>query len=330
MHKLADLPKELNYRFQPKKKQSKKLSRVYNRIGYDKRSECVCSCGEFLEVDVFSDNSARLKRANFCKDFLCPMCAWRKELKLFDQVSKVVDVLQSQKYRFLFVTLTIRNVPANGEDLKQVIDEFNKSYTKLIRLKRIKKFLKGAFRSIEVTYNKDTDEFHPHIHLIWVVPDNYFATSDYLKQAELCELWKKALKVDYTPICDIRAVTGKKLVKNGKYITYDLRSAVAEICKYTVKSNDYLSNTDEKNDKIVKALVTALSKRHLFEFYGVFSEVRKQLRLDDIENGDLVHIHDDKKDETELLYTMVFHWNDSNSIYLNTDVWLNGHSRICS
>lgn len=141
---------------------------------------------------------------------------------------------------------------------------------------------------------------------------------------------EKSLKIDYTPVCDIRAVTGKKIVKNGRYISYDLKSAVAEICKYTVKSKDYLSYSDDKNDQIVKSLVTALSRRHLFEFYGVFAEVRKQLRLDDIENGDLVHIDDDKKDESELLYTMVFRWCDRDSTYQNIDVWINAASRLCS
>ena len=138
----------------------------------------------------------------------------------------------------------------------------------------------------------------------------------------MCELWKKCLKIDYTPICDIRAVTGKKTVKNGKYISYDLKSAVAEICKYSVKSKDYLSYSDNVNTCIVEALVLALSRRHLFEFYGVFAEVRKRLRLDDIEKGDLVHTSDDSTNDSDLLYTMRFRWSDIENTYINIDVIL--------
>lgn len=320
MHKIADLPKEFNTRFCPKKKQSRKLSRVYKRLGYDKKSKRVNDCGSYIEFGAFRDGSVRLSNANFCKDIFCPMCAWRKELKLFDQVSRIVDVLQSQHFRFIFVTLTMRNCLATGEALKSVLNDYNKAYLKLTRLKRIKGFLKGSFKSIEVTYNDETDTFHPHMHIIWVVPNEYFSSSEYLNQSELCELWKKCLKIDYTPICDIRAVTGKKLVKNGKYLTYDLKSAVAEICKYSVKSKDYLSHSDNINASVLDALVIALSRRHLFEFSGVFAEVRKRLRLDDIENGDLVHTSDDSRKDSDLLYTMIFRWSDSENSYINIDV----------
>lgn len=319
MCNLLQLPSELNGKFNPKKKASRKLSKVYKRIGLDKKSKVVGSCARFIEYNVHTDYTTTLNKVYFCKDKLCPLCAWRKELKLFNQVSKVVDVLQAQKYRFLFVTLTIRNCEATSEALKEVIGEFNAAYTRLCRLNRIKKILKGAFRAIEITYNEKTDTFHPHIHLIWVVPKDYFDTGDYIKQKELCELWKQSLGIDYTPICDIRVVSGKKSKKNGKIVSYDLKSAVAEVCKYAIKSNDYLSHSDETNDKIVSALVESLSRRRLVTFYGVFAEVRKQLKLDDVENGDLVHVSDDKPQE-EILYTMVFQWDNKLNQYIHTNV----------
>lgn len=325
MRKLLQLPEELSKRFQPKKKQSKKLAKVYKRIGFYKKSERINDCGKYMEFGAYSDGSVKLHTSNFCKDMLCPMCAWRKELKMFHQVSKIVDVLQSQHYNFLFVTLTMRNCEATAEALKKVIDEYNAAYTRLVRLHRIKRILKGAYRAIEVTYNAEADTFHPHIHLIWVVPEGYFQSSDYLKQEELCNLWKSALNIDYTPICDIRAVTGKKLKKNGKIISYDLKSAVAEACKYAIKSSDYLKNSDEVNDKVVNALVKALSRRRLVTFYGVFAEIRRQLNLDDdIDNGDMIHVSDDYTDSSaELLYTMIFKWDNRSNSYINVDVVVN-------
>ena len=323
MQKLINLPVELNSKFNPKKKYSKKLAKVYKRIGLEKKANTVGACADCVEYGVYTDGTARLEKVYFCKDKLCPLCAWRKELKLFNQVSKVVDVLQSQHYKFLFVTLTVRNCPATDEELKKVLDEFNAGYTRLMRLQRIKHIVKGAYRAIEVTYNEHTDTFHPHIHLIWVVPRNYFESSDYLKQAELCELWKQSLNIDYTPICDIRVVSGKKVVKNGKIISYDLKSAVAEACKYAIKSTDYLKHSDDVNDKVVSALVKALSRRRLVSFYGVFAEVRRQLNLDDdIENGDLVHVSDNES-KGELLYTMCFKWDNKSNSYIHYHVIVN-------
>ena len=322
MRKLIDVPVEIKTKFQPKKKLSKKLSRVYKRIGLEKKYKRVNECGNYFEYSVFSDNTANLTMCNFCKDMLGPMCAWRKELKMFNQVSKIVDVLERQKYNFVFVTLTVRNCENDIEALKAVINEFNKAYVKLCRLQRIKRILKGAFRAIEITYNKQKDELHPHIHLIWVVPKGYFQSEDYLKQKELCELWKQSLGIDYTPICDIRVVTGKKLIKDGKIVSYDLKSAVAEVCKYAIKSVDYLNNSDEVNEKVVKTLVGALAHRRLVTFYGVFAEARKQLDFDDIDDGDLLHVGDEKTN-AELLYRMCFKWNNRTSTYVHTNVIIN-------
>ena len=322
MRDLIQLPSEINGKFTPKKKYSRKLAKVYKRIGQDKKSDTVGSCARFIEYNVHNDNTVSLSKVYFCKDKLCPICAWRKELKLFNQVSKVVEMLQEQKYRFVFVTLTIRNCKATSEALKAVLDEFNAAYTRLIRLNRIKSFLQGAFRAIEITYNETTDECHPHIHLIWVVPKNYFDSTNYLKQSELCELWKQSLNIDYTPICDIRVVTGKKVKKDGKIVSHDLNSAVAECCKYAVKQSDYLTHSDEINDKVVSALVEALSRRRLVSFYGVFADIRRQLNHDDVENGDLIHVSDDKP-KADVLYTMCFKWDSKTSSYIHYHVIIN-------
>lgn len=326
MRLLTQINDELNEKFIPKKKNSKKLSKVYKRIGLEKRAKICGSCADTIEYNVFDDGTARLNKVFFCKDMLCPLCTWRKELKLFNQVSKIVDVLQNQKYRFLFVTLTMKNCAATSESLKEALDDLNEAYTRLIRLNRIKKILKGAYRAIEVTYNEKTNEFHPHIHLIWVVPADYFQCDDYLKQNELCELWKQSLGVDYTPICDIRVVCGKKVKKNGKIIAHDLKSAVAEVCKYAIKSTDYLKHDDVTNDRIVSALVEALSHRRLVSFYGVFSEIRRQLNLDKDED-DLVHVSNEQSD-ANVMYTMFFKWNNKLCEYVHTNVIVNLDIRV--
>lgn len=49
------------------------------------------------------------------------MCAWRRSLKIFGQVSKVMDhVEKNYNYRYIFLTLTVKN--CYGEDLKDTLD----------------------------------------------------------------------------------------------------------------------------------------------------------------------------------------------------------------
>ena len=265
MNKLSNLNLEFKTKFQPKKKLSRKLSRVYSDLGFSKRAKTVYKCAEFCDYDVKlyqGEEFTTLSHCYFCKDVLCPLCAWRRELKLYHQVSRVLDVLNSSgDFSFLFVTLTCKNIPNSGHALKDTLNTFNKAYSNLVRRDRVKSFLRGAFRAIEVTYdgeeyispimykrknsyyksvglsvgdkNPTFDTLHPHLHLIWVVDKSYFQSDYYLSQRDLCDLWQQALNVDYIPLCDIRAITGKRFTnRKGKLVSYDLNSAVAEVCKY--------------------------------------------------------------------------------------------------
>ena len=46
------------------------------------------------------------------------------------------------------------------------------------------------------------------------------------------------------------------------------------------------------------------------------------MKLDDIENGDLIHVSDDRSN-AELLYVMKFKWNNKTGTYENIDVVVN-------
>lgn len=281
---------EISKKFKPKKNSSEKLSQSYARLGFNKKSANVHFCGTDLTFNKYKDDTVSLVSANFCKDTLCPMCAWRKSLKLFNQVYKCAQYLQP-KYDFIFVTLTVKNCKA--EDLKDILKLINKSYYTLTRRKDFK-FIKGSFRGTEITYNADTNEFHPHIHAIWVVDKSYFKGSNYIKTEELVKQWGKVLNLDYKPICHIQKVKQKsKKNKNS------LVSAVAESAKYCVKDSDYTSHSDNVNDFVVSTLSGALHNTRMFEFYGVFKKVRKMLNLTDVEKSNLINIEEEEKKVSE-------------------------------
>ena len=105
---LQSLQDEIEKKFVGKKEQTDILGAVYSVLDMENRSRRVLDCGSFLEFKV-TEEKAKLQHANFCRDRLCPMCNWRRSLKIFAQVSKVMDALQAEGYQFLFLTLTVRN-----------------------------------------------------------------------------------------------------------------------------------------------------------------------------------------------------------------------------
>ena len=108
---LQSLQDEVTGRFAPKKVLGMELSRVYELLSLYRRADRVAQCGSEIEFGILQDGSKKLVKANFCRDRLCPMCNWRRSLKLYSQVSQVMDVLESEGYCFLFLTLTLRNCP---------------------------------------------------------------------------------------------------------------------------------------------------------------------------------------------------------------------------
>lgn len=236
------------------------------------------------------------------------MCAWRRSLKTFGQVSKVMDyVEENYDYKYIFLTLTVKN--CYGEDLKDTLDLMTGSFNKLTRRKVFKDAVNGYFRSLEVTYNEEENTYHPHFHLILAVNKSYFSdTKSYLSQEDWTNLWKQSLKVDYTPIVDVRRIKASDDDTYGK--------AIAETAKYTVKTNDYLIKDEEGKinkaltDEVVDTLDTALHRKRLVSFGFVFKEVHKKLNLDDTEDGDLKNTDNDDEIRSDLFSVILrYQWN---------------------
>lgn len=163
---LHKLQQEIEKNFQDKKKYSEYLSQIYYEIGLKNRALKVLDCGSFLEFKV-TEEKAKLQLANFCKDRLCPMCNWRRSLKIFAQVSKVMNNMPDD-YEFIFLTLTVKN--CTSEELAKTVnilyDGWRYLYNKNPKFKRA---IKGTFRTFECTLNSNPRSlyygtYHPHLH----------------------------------------------------------------------------------------------------------------------------------------------------------------------
>lgn len=270
--------------WEDKKIKSYFISKSFNRLGYTTKSERIAQCGTFLEFKRFlSDDSLKLNQANFCKVRLCPMCTWRRSLKIFGQVSKVMnEATKIKDSHFLFLTLTVKN--CKGADLSETIDLMMKGFSAMFRRARVKKSILGCFRALEITHNtnkhsKSFDTYHPHFHCVLMVNKSYFTSRNYIKQNEWAEMWKQVVGLDYEPIVHIETI--KNSEKN-------IQKAVAETAKYSVKDTDILNPDEDLQDSAVHFLSNALHGRRLHAFLGEFDKIRKKLKLDDVDNGDLI------------------------------------------
>ncbi|WP_396426395.1 protein rep [Lactococcus cremoris] len=201
------------------------------------------------------------------------------------QISKIVEeaMLRKPKGRFLFLTLTVENV--FGEDLNNELSRLSEAFNRLMKYKKVSKNVIGFLRATEVTRNQLMDTYHPHIHVLLFVSPTYFKNKDnYISQDEWTEFWKKSAKLDYRPIVDVRAIKPK----NEK--TSDIRSAILETAKYPVKPMEL--NSDSA--KVVDDLQKGLYRKRQIAFGGLFKQIKKELELDDIENGDLINIGDEE------------------------------------
>lgn len=280
--------------WQEKKLKNLSVSESFYRLNEKWKARALEGCGEVLQFVKLEDRSLKLQKANFCKNRLCPMCAWRRSLKIFGQVSKIMDYLGDQ-YHYLFLTLTIKNV--YFEDLNRTIDEMMRGFKLLMQSKRIKKSVLGAFRGLEVTFNHDDGSFHPHFHIILAVNKSYFHSREYIQKDEFIALWKRSMKLDYDPIIDIRKIHNK------------VSKAVAEVAKYTVKDKDYVLEDKDLQDKLVQAFSTVLHRRRLISYTGIFREIHKFLNLDDAVDGDLINTNNEEIREDLKQALIVYRWN---------------------
>lgn len=140
-----------------KKQRSLELAASYKRLGYKNKFSRVNVCGYYLSFKVHRETGVRkLHSIQTCQVRLCSMCNWRRSLKIYGQLSKIMDkALEKKDYRFLFLTLTCRNL--EGEELSPSVDELFYGFNKLTKRNAFKAVSKGWFRALEITH--DTEEF---------------------------------------------------------------------------------------------------------------------------------------------------------------------------
>jgi plasmid rolling circle replication initiator protein Rep len=236
----------------------------------------------------------KLHRSNNCDNRFCPICAWKKSRKNALKISVLMQYLRVEKNKdFVFLTLTGPNVKA--DELDDEIKHYNKSFQRLMQRKEVKNAVRGYVRKLEVTYNKDRDDYHPHFHVILVVDKQYFNNKNqYIKRDRWLELWQKSTKNNLITQVDVRKV---KVTDNKK--------EVSEIAKYSAKDSDYL-----EDEKVFDTFYKSLSGKRLIVYSGLFKDASKLYENKELEKYK-------ELDPTQYIYQIFYHWGQQK--YLETE-----------
>ena len=244
-------------------------------------------CSTFMMM-VADENMEKKKqhKGNSCKNRFCPICAWKKSRKDALALSVMMTYLkQEEKKEFIFLTLTAPNVPA--EELNDEIQHYNQSFQRLMQRQEVRKVVKGYARKLEITYNEERDDYHPHFHVLIAVNKSYFTdTKQYINRDRWLELWQLVTENPLITQVDVRKV------RNGR------NDKIYEIAKYSAKDSEYLINQD-----VFEVFYNALKGKRLIVFSGLFKEAITKFK-----NGEL----DDykEKDMTEYVYAIMYNWGD--------------------
>lgn len=307
----AEFLEDERFAWRERKVKTVRLAELYGKAGFLEYSERARTCATWLQYKVSMDGSKQLSAVNFCQLRLCPMCMARRARRAVYKVSRVMEaVAAAHGAKFLFLTLTVKNVP--GPELDGALEQLTKGWDRLLAQRQIERSVKGWFRAIEVTRNGKM--FHPHLHAVLAVEPDYFSresrkSGKYINQSDLIERWQRALRVDYRPSVRIQVTKPKK--GHGKVQQVGGYAAAVEAAKYAVKDEDYIDPKlpEELAVEILRYYTNALHRRRLTAFGGWMKDAAKQLDAVDLEDGDLVHVEDTvREDVAELIETYNWHF----------------------
>lgn len=276
---------------QPDRKYKLKKEGVLALLSYivrhvsDLTAERIHTCGDWLGfVTDATMGKRKLSKANFCGNRFCPMCAWRLARKDALKIAVLLKYIQQQhKKEFLFLTLTAPNVTADR--LTDEITRYNASFKLLMLRKEIKRAVKGYIRKLEITYNAERNDYHPHFHILIAVNKTYFGDSkQYIKRDTWLELWQDVVEDKTITQVDVRKVK------------FTAGKEVQEVAKYSAKDSDYLVSQE-----VFDVFYKSLKGRQVITYSGLFAEAHKLFKANKLD-------YLKEQDTTDYVYWLLYQW----------------------
>ena len=274
-------------RYQPKKKQNLKIYVfIENKLSEGGR-ELFKDCSTFNQFIATRDKeNNKLIASNSCKNRFCSICAWRKACKDAMKIATMMEAVKiEEKKEYLFLTLTTPNIKADM--VRSEIDRFNTAFNKLFKRRNVMRSIKGYIRKLEMTYNKERDDYNPHFHVLLCVDKSYFKKKElYIKQNEWLSMWREVMGLSEITQVYIQKVD---LIREG--------NAIAEVAKYSAKDYEMATSQD-----VFDVFYSGLKGRQLIVYSGMFKEYALKY-----ENGELDKYK--SGDKNEYFYKIIAKWN---------------------
>jgi hypothetical protein len=212
-------------------------------------------------------------KGNSCHFALCEYCGFRRSRSFLEVLEKVGAsyILEPKLGSFTLGN----NVPVLTWE---ILGDMSAAFTALMRRKYVRQRVRGAIRSIEVTWNFFSGTWHPHIHVLF--------DSDWMDKEILAKLWTeecqrfKSLRFE-----TLRPWWYEKFDIPEKQKNYfvDMRQADAdaihEVAKYITKPIDVIR---AGADKVVEFLI-AIKCRRLYEKYGTLRNIKIDWELGEVD-----------------------------------------------
>lgn len=280
------------------------------------RADRISCCLNLWQWDMYRKNKLMdLQRVNRClNNRFCPNCRKWDLVGAIHNLRKPLNKLLLEGYYPYLVTLTVPNV--DGKELRRTIEKMNKTFRKLFGAysysligntkgfqDRLMEF-QGALKVLEITYNAESNTYHPHFHCMFFSMDydeslfvketpgewsnkrqsyNFYSDIDF----QIMKLWTmyyKGIRLNVNNysnfqlgdcyLCDIREMDS---------------SGIVEVLKYTFKDTDIVSYDVFKN------LVIALDKKRIRQGYGLLYN----LKLEGDAEGEVLSLEDYLTEEEE-------------------------------
>lgn len=299
----------INQIYKPKKEEAIRISKLFVSVlnqsfdDVNSRALKMFQCGDYITMATPYNkntgdlilNKSKITHSNFCKDRFCPLCSYRLSRKVASNLMKCVLTLRDCGKRFLFLTLTLPNVP--GRDLKDTIKLLNKGWSRFFHRRRVQCAFRGYFKDIEITYNPKDDTYHPHIHLLVDVNKSYFDSKDYISFELLQTLWTECNQELFDDYNSTHEYQIKSFVVDIRSVSDDDENyihSVKELSKYLCKSSAVIETT-------LPVLYNSLYRVRSYEYIGDFRVCYQALGCNENIIDEL-----DQNDDIEYLIT---HWS---------------------
>lgn len=277
--KSQELKKEKLKKITKKKVEQRKIIDILLKLNEDKKAKRLQECASFIELTSCQVCGVHITAANFCRERVCNICAWRRQAKYRSEFQKMLNIINPKENSLRHLTLTIKNV--KEDELSEYLNKMFYAWKKLVLNTEWKKHVIGSSRTLEITYNEKEKTYHPHFHCLIEKKGNF-------STAKIGEAWRKALQINYSPEVKIKKLTDEK--------------GILECFKYAFKST-------EATPELIKVFLYTLKGRRLVGFTGSFKEARQKLKLsDDIKDLTEQCIYNNKQSEavTQEIYRFDF------------------------